>query len=114
MPRRTHTTSFTLDFGERLRSLRLEQGISLGQLSATTGISKGHLSSIEQGFAAITIESAQRLAEGLNLSPTMLMAFPKNDEYAVILDLVHRLPTTYQKRLRKLLKQWIAEIDKAH
>ncbi|HMY19595.1 MAG TPA: helix-turn-helix transcriptional regulator [Polyangium sp.] len=114
MPRRTHTTSFTLDFGERLRSLRLEQGISLSQLAATTGISKGHLSSIEQGFAAITIESAQRLAIGLNLSPTMLMAFPKNDEYAVILDLVHQLPTTYQKRLRKLLKQWVAEVDARH
>lgn len=112
MPRRSHTNSLTLDFGERMRSLRLELGISLGQLSEATGISKGHLSTIEQGFAAITIETVERIAIGLDLSPMFLMGFPKKDEYAVMLDLMRQLPTTYQKKLRKQAKEWTVELDK--
>lgn len=109
MPRRTHTTSFTLAFGSRMRNLRLELGMSLAQLERKTGISKGHLSTIEQGFAAITIESVMRIAAGLDLSPMMLVAFPERDEYAVMIDLMRELPTTRLKRLRKIMKRWIAE-----
>lgn len=109
MPRRTHTTSNTLAFGERMRSLRLELGMSLDQLSKATGISKGHLSSIEHGFAAITIESVMRVARGLDLSPTMLLAFPESDEYAVMLDLMRQLPTTRLKPLRKIMRKWMEE-----
>lgn len=109
MPRRTHTTSYTLAFGERMRNLRLELGMSLDQLSKATGISKGHLSSIEHGFAAITIESVMRIAQGLDLSPTMLLAFPESDEYAVMLDLMRQLPRTRMKPLRKIMRKWMEE-----
>ncbi len=112
MPRRTHSTPITRSFGARMRDLRLETGMSLDQLSKATGIGKGHLSSIEQGFASITIESLVRIATGLELSPTMLVAFPEIDECAKILDLVRQLPTTRLKPLRKLMKQWIADCEK--
>jgi transcriptional regulator with XRE-family HTH domain len=92
-----------------MRSLRLELGMSLDQLSKATGISKGHLSSIEHGFAAITIESVMRIAQGLDLSPTMLLAFPESDEYAVMLDLMRQLPTTRMKPLRKIMRNWIVK-----
>jgi transcriptional regulator with XRE-family HTH domain len=114
MPRRTHTTALTLAFGERMRSLRLELGISLGQLSEATAISKGHLSTIESGFASITIESILRIAIGLDLSPMLLLGFPEKDEYAAIFDLIRRLPTTRIKKLKKLLKQWVKEVEHAH
>lgn len=94
-----------------MRDLRLELGMSLDQLSKATGIGKGHLSTIEQGFASITIESVMRIAAGLELSPTMLLAFPESDPYAAILDLVRQLPTTRLKPLQKLLKTWIAECE---
>lgn len=112
MPRRTHTTPLTRTFGARMRHLRLENGMSLDQLSKATGISKGHLSSIEQGFASITIESVMRIAAGLELSPTMLMAFPETDEYAKTLDLMRQLPTTRLKPLRKIIRKWRAEHEK--
>lgn len=111
MPRRTHTTPFTLEFGERMRSLRLELGISLGQLSDASGISKGHLSSIELGFASITIESVNRIAVGLDLSPMMLLAFPEKDEYAELLDLVRQLPTTHVRKLQRIARKWIATLE---
>lgn len=111
MPRRTHTTPFMLAFGERMRSLRRELGFSLRELSIASGISKGHLSSIEQGFAAITTESIERIANGLDLSPLLLLAFSDEDELAAIVDLIRQLPTTRLKKLRRILKKWIAETD---
>lgn len=94
-----------------MRSLRVDLGISLGNLSEATGISKGHLSTIEQGFAAITTESVQRIAIGLDLSPLLLLAFPENDELAAIVDLIRQVPRTRLKRLRKILEKWIAETE---
>jgi transcriptional regulator with XRE-family HTH domain len=111
MPRRTHTTPFTLAFGERMRSLRRDLGISLRELSIASGISKGHLSSIEQGLAAITTETIERIANGLDLSPLLLLAFPDEDELAATVDLIRQLPTTRRKKLRRILERWIAEID---
>lgn len=111
MPRRTHTTSFALTLGARMRSLRLEQGMSLSQLSRATGISKGHLSTIELGFAAITTESLERIAQGLELPPMYLLVFPENDEDGAIADLVRQLPTTHMKKLRRILTKWIKELE---
>jgi transcriptional regulator with XRE-family HTH domain len=94
-----------------MRSLRLELGMSLSQLADASGISKGHLSSIEQGFASITIESVSRIAVGLDLSPMMLLAFPEKDEYAVLLDLARQLPTTHLHKLQRYARKWIATLD---
>ncbi len=112
MPRRTTTSPFMLSFGARMRSLRQELGLSLDQLARKTGISKGHLSSIECGFAAITTETIERIAKGLELSPFLLLAFPDEDKLAAIVDLVRQLPTTRHKRLRRILEKWIAEFGK--
>lgn len=109
MPRRPHTTSFTLAFGERMRSLRLELGISLSQLSIASGISKGHLSTIELGFAAITTESIQRIAIALDVPPMYLFAFPDDNDYVIVADLARQVPTTRLKKMQKILRRWIAE-----
>ena len=77
--------------------------MSLAQMERKTDISKGHLSSIECGFAAITTESVERIAKGLELSPLLLLAFPDEDELAAIVDLVRQVPTTRLKRLRRCL-----------
>ena len=94
-----------------MRDLRLELGISLSQLDKKTGISKGHLSTIEQGFAAITTESIERIAKGLDLSPLLLLAFPEEDELAAIVDLIRQLPRARRKKLRRILERWIAETE---
>ena len=111
MPRRTHTTPFAVSFGSRMRYLRRELGMSLAQLEEKTDISKGHLSTIEQGFASITIETIQRIAAGLDLSPLLLLAFPEENELAAIVDLIRQLPRARLKRLRKILEKWIAESE---
>ena len=93
-----------------MRGLRLELGISLSQLAEASGISKGHLSSIEQGFASITLESLNRIAVGLDLSPTMLLGFPEKDEYAVLLELARQLPTTHLRKLQRIARKWLARL----
>ena len=111
MPRRTYTTPFTLAFGARMRHLRQELGVSLAQLESKTGISRGHLSSIECGFAAITTETVDRIAKGLELSPLLFLAFPDDDdELAAIVDLARQVPTTKQAKLRRILARWIREM----
>lgn len=111
MPRRNTTSPFTLSFGARMRALRRELGLSLAQLSSKTGMAKGQLSTIEQGFASTTTESLQRIAKGMELSPLFLLAFPEEDELARIVDLVRQVPTTRRKRLRRILERWIAESE---
>lgn len=111
MPRRTHTTSFDLDLGARIRELRHEMGMSLSQVAQVTGISKGHLSSIELGFAAITVESLAKIANGLDVHPLVLLAFPKKDEFVAVVEVARQLPMTRLKKLRKLIKQWIQEVE---
>lgn len=109
MPRRTDTTPFMVSFGARMRHLRLESGMSLDQLSRKTGIGKGHLSTIEHGFAVITTETIERIAKGLELSPFMLLAYPDENKLALIVDLIRQVPTTRYRRLRRILEKWIAE-----
>jgi transcriptional regulator with XRE-family HTH domain len=111
MPRRTEATPFTIKFGARMRGLRTELGISLSRLSDATHVSKGHLSSIEQGLAAITVETVDRIAIGLGLSPALLLAFPKEDELARVMDLVRLLPKREITRLRRELKERVKEFE---
>lgn len=98
-----------LSFGARMRQLRKELGLSLDQLSKKTGIGKGHLSSIECGFAAITTETIERIAKGLDLPPFMLFAFPEENNLAAIVDLARQVPTTRLNKLRRILARWIRE-----
>jgi transcriptional regulator with XRE-family HTH domain len=92
--------------------LRKERGISLTQLADATQVSKGHLSSIEQGLASITIETVTRIAIGINISPTFMLGFPEEDIYARILDLVARLPKRELKRLLRVLQEFVIEVEK--
>jgi transcriptional regulator with XRE-family HTH domain len=112
MPRRTTATAFTTKFGKRLRELRAERGASLSQLAEATQLSKGHLSSIEQGLAAITIETVDRIAHGLALAPLHLLAFPKEDEYARVVELLRKLPKGELSRVRRELRARIATLAK--
>jgi transcriptional regulator with XRE-family HTH domain len=94
-----------LSFGARMRNLRQELGLSLDQLAKKTGIGKGHLSTIEHGFAAITTESIERIAKGLDLPPFVLLAFPDEDKLAAFVDLMRQVPTTRHKKLRRILEK---------
>lgn len=111
MPRRTYKTEFMVAFGARLRSLRIDYDYSLARLSEKTDISKGQLSSIEHGFAGITLETLFRLADGLDVHPMILLGYPEEDELVRILDRARFLAPSRRRKLRRIVERWLREGD---
>ena len=104
MPRRSTPDAFALQVGARIRELRQEQGLSLAGLADASALSKGHLSSVEHGLAAITIHTISRLAVGFGVPPLYLLTFAKEDERAHVAELVRRLSLADVKKLRRQLQ----------
>jgi len=105
MPRRTEPEPFASKVGARIRELRLERNMSLAELADISGLSKGHLSSVEHGLAAITIQTIDRLAKGLELSALYVLTFAADDERAQVAELVRKLPAADVKKLRRELSK---------
>ncbi|MGD9021291.1 MAG: XRE family transcriptional regulator [Lysobacterales bacterium] len=58
--------------GQRLKSLRNEQGWTLAEVARRTGISVGTLSKLENGKTELNFSSVNKLAEGLGIAVTDL------------------------------------------
>lgn len=52
----------------RLRSLRLEMGLTQGMLSELTGIDRSRISQIEGGRHSVSLDSLSRIAKALDSS----------------------------------------------
>ncbi|TKD03452.1 helix-turn-helix transcriptional regulator [Polyangium fumosum] len=67
MPRRKTTQPLLKPLGDRIRELRHNRKMSLANLADTSGVSKGSLSSIEQGRVNPTVETCVKIAVGLGV-----------------------------------------------
>jgi len=74
-------TDLTKLIGQRLRSARQAQGLSLSDLSGRTGtLSKSRISNYEQGIRRMGLEEAQELARALgSVTPTYLLCLEDTD-----------------------------------
>jgi transcriptional regulator with XRE-family HTH domain len=104
MPRRSTPEPFALQVGNRIRELRYERGMSLAQLADASALSKGHLSSIEHGLAAITIGTISRLAEGFGVPPLYLLTFASDDERSRTAELLRYMSNAQVRKLRRELQ----------
>ena len=104
MPRRTEPTPSTTKVGARIRELRLARNMSLGDLADASLLSKGHLSSVEHGLAAITVETVLRVAQGLDVPPLYILTFVEDDERARIVDQIRDVPRHELTKLRRELQ----------
>lgn len=59
--------------GENLKRVRLERNLSLGQLSAMSGVSKVMLSQIEKGTSNPSVNTVWKIADALALPYTALL-----------------------------------------
>jgi transcriptional regulator with XRE-family HTH domain len=77
----TEKMDLTREIGQRLRSARQAQGLSLSELSNLTGVlSKSRISNYEQGIRRMGIEEAQQLASALvSVTPTYLLGLENTD-----------------------------------
>jgi transcriptional regulator with XRE-family HTH domain len=105
MPRRTTPSPFAFKVGARIRQLRIERGLSLAEVGDAGHLSKGHLSSIEHGLAAITIETIEKIAQALKVLPMDLLTFPEDDVRCEVGDLVRSMQTREVPKLRRELKE---------
>jgi ribosome-binding protein aMBF1 (putative translation factor) len=73
MSRGRRPSELTIKFGKRIESLRKKRGWDQADLTAHTGIERGHISEIENGKRMINLATLQKLAKGLNTSMAMLL-----------------------------------------
>ena len=61
-------------FGERIRTLRTEKGLSQEQLAELADLHRTFIGRIERGETNVTLENIKRLAKGLNVPLAKLFA----------------------------------------
>jgi transcriptional regulator with XRE-family HTH domain len=64
---------FTKRFGERLRDLRIREGLSQEELAHAAGLHRTHISLIERNHRSVRLESLERLATALGVQPSSLV-----------------------------------------
>ena len=57
-----------VDFGDKIRELRKEQGISQEELSYKADLHRTYIGMIERAEKNITLVNVQKIANGLNIS----------------------------------------------
>jgi DNA-binding XRE family transcriptional regulator len=60
-------------FGKRLRTLRLERGLTQEQLAETADLHPTFISNVERGYSAPTLYTLLHLAEALDVQPGQLV-----------------------------------------
>lgn len=73
MSRGRQPTPLTLEFGKRIESLRAKRGWDQADLSANSGIERGHISEIENGKRMISLATLSKLAKGLDMTMSQLL-----------------------------------------
>ncbi|PIC99617.1 helix-turn-helix domain-containing protein [Sporosarcina sp. P29] len=70
--------------GSILKSLRKERKLTLKELAGLTGVSISFLSQVERGKSSVTLESLKKVADALNVNPTVF--FSGNEEEQTLED----------------------------
>ncbi len=60
-------------FGENLKRIRTERGITQGDISRSLGVSRGFISNIENGKANPTLATIAKLAKAIGVSSDKLL-----------------------------------------
>jgi transcriptional regulator with XRE-family HTH domain len=66
-------TGFVRQFGNRVRELREQQGLSQEDLADAAHLHRTHISLIERGQRSVRLETIARLALALRIQPSRLM-----------------------------------------
>lgn len=75
--RKLNNMAYLEGFGERVKALRKQQGITLRQLAADTGLSFGYLSKIEHGIHTPSNTVVQKLSHALKSTDNALTLTPE-------------------------------------
>lgn len=63
-------------FGQNVRRLREEQGMTQIELASRAGLNRSYLGGVERGQRRICMENIARIADALSISPDVLFQYP--------------------------------------
>ena len=66
-------------FGNRVKAIRTEQGISQEHLGQLAELDRTYISGIERGLRNVSLINIERLAIALNVEPSELLKFSEAD-----------------------------------
>jgi transcriptional regulator with XRE-family HTH domain len=64
---------FVVEFGQRVRALRLDRGLSQEALAAESGLHRTAISLIENATRSSSLETIEKLARALHVQPAEMM-----------------------------------------
>ncbi|MDQ1257567.1 MAG: hypothetical protein QG656_2173 [Candidatus Hydrogenedentes bacterium] len=73
IPPMTHTTDIQLRFGQRVRHLRQDKGLSQEAFASECNLDRTYISGIERGKRNVSLQNIQVLARALNVTLSTLM-----------------------------------------
>lgn len=71
----------TVDFGNRIRALRTNTGLSQEKFALKIGMDRTYYASVEAGRRNISLINIEKIAEGLDVSLSELFAFNKEADH---------------------------------
>jgi len=97
-------------FGERVRKIRLQRGMSQQELAEAAGFkSKSTINKIELDKRTTKIDSAQKIARALNVDPDYLVFGDEEDKKAEIEELFNKLSSDQQESVLAFLRSMLGE-----
>ena len=104
-----------MEFGKKLKQLRLEKGLTQVELAEKSGVSQGVITNYERGFRTPTLQKAIFIAKALNVPVEEFGNPPKkqnskttrvhrNSKSVKIQELFNRLTPDKQKSVFKIVK----------
>jgi transcriptional regulator with XRE-family HTH domain len=81
----------------QVRDLRLKKNMSLDDLAETSGVAKGHISSIERGRAVMNLETAAKIARGLQIEVLDMFVFPEDEPRHAFIERTRHMSASEQR-----------------
>ena len=69
----TQENSIQKAFGDRMRALRRDKGLSQDRLALVSGLHRAYIGAVERGEVNLSIVNVNRIAEALEVKPGQLM-----------------------------------------
>jgi transcriptional regulator with XRE-family HTH domain len=70
--------NINVQFGQKLRQLRVEKNLTQKALAAKAGLSLSYLHRVEKGYTTISIEDIDSLCRVLNVQTNVMFDFTRN------------------------------------
>ena len=69
----TQEKSIQKAFGDRMRAIRRDKGLSQDRLALESGLHRAYIGAVERGEVNLSIVNVQRIAKALDVTPGQLM-----------------------------------------